>query len=325
MTMKSEESVSLTQDAETDILNGDFVLAEFLHEMDELEQLQALVPSLDAGSPLTNAEPMVTPTTPPEPSKRRSTSWLRRKQELQALRNESEALEARLVSLQMCCAQNSSQQTISPPTEELEMWKSVAAIARQETQMAQDENERLKHELLARGRVFEMLQAQLVVAESRKQQLLDSAMAFTNGLRIGMFTSRRLCCDNGDVFDILEKRINTRLDEFCAIVHDTRRSMHECNAEKVKVCRQDEHDEATVEIKHTRLLPFGEDATAKYVWQYIEAGGKADIRVARSSPDMLGLVTHHKLSLGNMVGVSVDVHTVIKRFAVAAGMVALVE
>lgn len=313
----------MSQNTEMDVLNGDFVLTEFLHEMDAFDQLQALVPQQEVPYSNSLAPTQVQDKSQSAPAKRRSTSWLRRKQELHALRHESEALEARLASLRLRCSHQ------SPPTltEAQETWKSVASIARQEYQTSLDENARLKHELQMYAGAFEMLQAQLVVAESRKQQLVDSSVVFSNILRAGMIRSRRLSCDSGDVFGVLERKINSRLHELDFIIHETRRSMQRGTTEQVQVCRGDAAA-AAVEFKHVRLLPFGVDTTARNVWQYIEVGGsadKTDTRVARSSPDMVGLVSHHRLPLGDMASVSADVHTVIKRFAVPTGMVALVE
>ncbi|KAG6618956.1 uncharacterized protein IUM83_01295 [Phytophthora cinnamomi] len=337
LTLRLEESTPLAQESDVNVLNSDFILAQFLHEMDELDQQQTVFSQLDQESETMQAD-FFAPTAAPSdtqnkprsaPAKRRSTSWLRRKQELHTLRQESKALETHLASLQLHRFQNACQQSSSALAEDQAMWKSVAAIAQQESRTSQNENTRLKHELQMVACAFEVMQAQLVVAESRKQQLLDSTAAFANSLRVGMVMSRRLCCDNGNVLDILVKRVNARFQELDSIVYETRGSMQQATTEQVQICRGSSHDAAiAVEFKHVRLLPFGEDATAKNVWHYIEDGGeaaKAGTRVVWSTPDMVGLESHYRLPLTDLASVTADVHTVIKKFAVAAGMVALVE
>lgn len=328
-----------------DAFESDFNLSEFLHEMDELDHLQDVhlesITSKRPRTPDADAEPErkrvkrtapteISPTPKPAPRKRRSTSWLRRKQELSALRCESEELETRVTFLRMeVDRQKAFQKTLPAVTKDQGMWKSVAAIARQECESAQNENTRLKNEVQLYMRASEMLQTQLFAAETRRRQLLNSTVVFVDAFRVGMIRSRQLCFDNDGLLDTLETRINARCHEIDLIMDEARQPTQGGTLEQVQVCRDGDLDAAAaVEFKHARLLPFSEDTMAKSIWKIVELGGvvtETNNRVARSTPDMVGLVSRHTVPLGKNVSVDVDVHTVIKRFNVTTGLVALIE
>ncbi|KAF4134690.1 hypothetical protein GN958_ATG15946 [Phytophthora infestans] len=285
-----------------DAFESDFNLSEFLHEMDELDHLQDVhlesITSKRPRTPDADAEPErkrvkrtapaeISPTPKPAPRKRRTV------------------------------------------TKDQGMWKSVAAIARQECESAQNENTRLKNEVQLYMRASEMLQTQLFAAETRRRQLLNSTVVFVDAFRVGMIRSRQLCFDNDGLLDTLETRINARCHEIDLIMDEARQPTQGGTLEQVQVCRDGDLDAAAaVEFKHARLLPFSEDTMAKSIWKIVELGGvvtETNTRVARSTPDMVGLVSRHTVPLGKNVSVDVDVHTVIKRFNVTTGLVALIE
>ncbi|KAG3241018.1 hypothetical protein PI124_g14103 [Phytophthora idaei] len=224
---------------------------------------------------------------------------------------------------------NAIQQSLPTVSEDQGMWQSVAAIARQECESAQIENARLKNEVQLYLRASGMLQTQGFAAETRRRQLLNSTLVFTDAFRVGMIRSRQLCFDNDGVLDMLEMRINARCHEINLTMNEARRPAEGGTSEQVQVCRDGGQDAAAaVEFKHARLLPFGEDIMAKSVWEIVELGGvvtKSNTRVARSTPDMAGLVSRHTVPLGKNVSVNAGVHAVIKRFNVTAGLVALIE
>ncbi|KAG7377425.1 hypothetical protein PHYPSEUDO_011651 [Phytophthora pseudosyringae] len=148
-----------------DTSDSEFVLSEFLYEMEALDHMHS--PSLEFTNDFTRrresdvqmepeskkrklSDPLTSPTmwevsTKPVIRKGRIPSWL---QELSALRSELETLKTQVALLHVQHqARNALKPTTETPTEEQELWKSVAAIARQRCQNAQNENARLKHEL----------------------------------------------------------------------------------------------------------------------------------------------------------------------------------
>ncbi|POM71622.1 Hypothetical protein PHPALM_11783 [Phytophthora palmivora] len=267
----------------------------------------------------------------PLKAKRRSTSWLRRKQELQALRCESDALETQVTFLQLQRDHYNRQRASAKLTEGQLMWKSVAEIAKRECQSAQDENMRLKHELQAHARASEMLQAQLTTANSQQPGLFDSKSAFANAVRVGIIMTRRLINNDGGFFDLLERKVEDRVFELDSIVSEACLPVLEGATEHIQVCREDNKEAAaTVEFKHSRLLPFGEDTTAKTIWEIIELGGlitDKSIRVTRRDVNVVGMASRFTVPLDrcNDHTVSVDVHAVAKRFSASVGLVVLVE
>ncbi|KAG2790076.1 hypothetical protein PC129_g7039 [Phytophthora cactorum] len=334
-----------------DTFDGGFVLSEFLHEMEELDRAQAS-PSHSADhskrrrEPDINVEPEAKKiklseplstssksevSTNPLPRKRRSSSWLRRKQELLALRNESETLGTKLALLEAQQAHSVLEPRPQSLTEGQELWKSVASIARQECQSSQEENIRLKNELQMYARASEMLQTQLIQANLRQQEQHYSKTAFENAVRVGIIMSRRLYLDDSGIFDMLESKVGDRFFELDVIVNAAHQPVLEGAYEHVQVCREDGRDAAaTVEFKHTRLLPFGHDTTAKTIWEIIELGGlitDRHFRVAKRSNDVVGMASRFTIPLdpGNCNTVNVDVHAVAKRFTGPVGMVVLVE
>ncbi|KAL4116689.1 hypothetical protein PRIC2_012141 [Phytophthora ramorum] len=324
------------------MFESDHILADFLNEMDELDRLQdpplkrtdlkrtrELETHTEQNPKRIKAAASLSPVPKPLPRKRRSTSWLRRKQELHALRSESKALETQMVSLQM----QRAHYAVQPPksdtlTEAQEMWRSVAAIALQECQTAQAENMRLKSELQTYCLATETLQAQLSHANARQQTLIDCKVCFADAVRVGIIMSRRLNFDdNTAIFDILESKVGARCAELNKIAREAHLPVQGGATERVTVCREDGKD-AAVEFHHVRLLPFGEDTTAKTLWEIVELGGLVTdrhFRVARRSGDMVAMASRFTVPSDSSSTVSVDVRAVAKRFATPMGMVILVE
>ncbi|OWZ05119.1 hypothetical protein PHMEG_00022851 [Phytophthora megakarya] len=282
-----------------------------------------------------NIEPppkkMKTTTSPkPTPRKRRSTSWLRRKQELHSLRSESEALETQLTFLQLELDRRKLfQQNIPTSSEDTKMWQSVATIARQECKTTQNENEILRNKVKLYAQASKMLQDQLVMAEAQRQQLFGSPLTFRNAFRVGMARTQELSFENDQIFKMLETRINDRFHELDLIMREAHRPEGGTTTEEVQICREGEQDDAAaVEFRHVRLLPFGEDTMARSIWEIIELGGvvlKTNTRVVRVASDKVELISCHGVPFGSNGSVSANVHTIIKRFAVSTGMVALIE
>ncbi|GMF43649.1 unnamed protein product [Phytophthora fragariaefolia] len=325
----------------TNAFESEFVLADFLHEMDELDRQQGSCGGLkqqqelasNVGPKLKKAKTVPTLTesqlaSKVQPRKRRSTSWLRRKQELNALRSESEALETRVAVLQ-------SQQLCQPqPTilrEDQEMWKSVAAIAKRECQAAQNENARLSNEIEMNTRALGSLHSQIVQANSRQQGLLDSNYGFMNAVRVGIIMSRHLNFENSTIFSMLESKVNARSNELGMIVCEAFLPIKDGASEQIQICREEgEAAAATVEYKHSRLLPFEQDTTANTIWDIIELGGlvtSQHCHVTKQSQNLVEMASRFTVPLerAGHSTVSVDVHAVAKHFDASSGMVVLVE
>ncbi|KAG1712610.1 hypothetical protein DVH05_000352 [Phytophthora capsici] len=304
---------------------SDLILSNFLHELDELDCFQ------DFSHEFIDAKLrqglVVAPKPVNTPKKRRSTSWLRRKEELTSLRSESEALETHLAILKMEIDRRASFQQSAPTASEASgMWQSVALIARQECETSQNENEKLKHKVQMYAHAAEMLQRQLADAEARRQQLLSNQLVIEGRLGVLLPTTCALDFTNEEILGMLEQRIDARFHELAWIMNEAHRPAQ--GGVSVQICREENHSAAAVEFQHVRLLPFGEDTMATSIWEIIGLGGvvtKTNSRVVRITSDTAATVSRNSVPFGCNGSVNVDVHTVIKRFAVSTGMVALIE
>ncbi|KAL7688443.1 hypothetical protein Plhal304r1_c019g0068431 [Plasmopara halstedii] len=259
---------------------------------------------------------------------RQSTSWSRRKQELQYLRCEAEALETYMIFLQMDINQ---QKTLSQPNdiEDQGMWKAVAIIAQQECENAQRENSRLKHEIQMYARASDMVQRHLLAAMSWSKELLKSSWIFADTSCFELAWKPQLSVDRDQVFHRLETRINERLLDIDLILYESHDKIEESTFEQVHACRDGGQDGATaIEFKHARLLPFDEDITAESVWKVVKSGKivtQTNTHLAKSTSDMIAYIAQHNVPLSKSTNVRVEVHTVVKRFPASNGLIALVE
>jgi hypothetical protein len=306
-----------------DRFESDVVLSEFLREMDELDRLQGSAPAIDKEPESKKAE-LPKPLSPHHasqaasrtlPRKRRNASWLRRKQELAALRSESAALETHIGSLIMQRSHRALQKRSRALTEQQEAWKTVAAIARQERRKTQEENARLKTELQIYTNATEMLHAQALEADSWRKSLLSSEPAFANAVRIGMITSRRLQFDNRGVFDMLESKVVARLVELGTIANEAHEPLEKGTSERVQICRGGGQDSA---------------ASVEFIWEIMELGGllaDRQFRAVRRSDNVVEMASRFTVppDRTNSSSVSVDAYAVAKRFVVPAGLVILIE
>ncbi|GMF27183.1 unnamed protein product [Phytophthora lilii] len=167
---------------------------------------------------------------------RRSTSWLRRRNELYSLRNEMEALKSRIAVIQMRRSRIDGHSSVA------EAWRPVVAAERKLCQAARVENERLKNEL----------------------QLYNTAIKRLFELQRKAGAQRLSSIENSLVFYYeLERRVNSRIPDLEAIITAARPSAGVSSTEHVNVCR--EHTDKTapaVEFKQVRVLPYEESVAS---------------------------------------------------------------
>lgn len=321
-----------------DVLNSDFDVSNLFDDLDSLQD--APLDCTTGNARALHEEPTIkntkvaapfetAPTLPPACHTQRTTSWSRRKQELQRLRCEAEALETRIIFLNMEANRRKATRHENSFVNQ-GMWQSVALIARQECEKARCENARLKRELQSYARTSDMIQRQLVTAASQLRQLCDTSASLADSSRLERMRNLQWSVNHDCVFHMLEERINARSFETEFIMNEARFT-HEIEGtfEQVEVCRDGGLDHAAaVELRHARLLPFGEEATAKAVWKAVNLWGvltKVNTLSSKSTADMIMLVARHTVPLGISANVSVEMHSVIKRLPTAAGLIALVE
>ncbi|KAG3199277.1 hypothetical protein PC128_g5401 [Phytophthora cactorum] len=258
--------------------------------------------------------------------KRLSPSWLKRKRELEALREETEALEAHVEFLRIkrVPAEASSVNTF-------ETLEQKAALDRERPicQAALDENRFLKSRLQVYVNLSGQLRTVLTAAEQQKTQLMIMSITAARTLRIESGAGYQLRLASPRVFDMLEKRVNARFRELEASFSDIQQRVPSADTELIQIySKNGDRDTGIVESKRAQLLPFQETAISAIVWSIVELGGfpdSQDSRVIRRSEDVYAVDSRLTVCLGNGESVSLNTHSVMKRFVVSTGTVLLLE
>ncbi|KAG6951066.1 hypothetical protein JG687_00013842, partial [Phytophthora cactorum] len=241
--------------------------------------------------------------------KRLSPSWLKRKRELEALREETEALEAHVEFLRIkrVPAEASSVNTF----ETLEQ-KAALDRERQICQAALDENRFLKSRLQVYVNLSGQLRTVLTAAEQQKTQLMIMSITAARTLRIESGAGYQLRLASPRVFDMLEKRVNARFRELEASFSDIQQRVPSADTELIQIySKNGDRDTGIVE---------SETAISAIVWSIVELGGfpdSQDSRVIRRSEDVYAVDSRLTVCLGN--------GDVMKRFVVSTGTVLLLE
>ncbi|RLN15089.1 hypothetical protein BBJ28_00019112, partial [Nothophytophthora sp. Chile5] len=264
------------------------ILEKFLLEMDELDRQQQEW-TADAGQASEWEEGEMTEVTPQpqkktktggvkDPTPRKNPSWRRRKQELQSLRQQTQAMETRAAFLQL---QRRREQLRVDATANLsdgqKQWRSAAVGEQQRRHEAEDENRRLKVQLQTYVRVTGDLQTVLTAAQALRTAQRMSSSTIARSLRAQIGTAQRLQLGSSSMFDMLESRVNARFLQIGAILQELLQPMTAADNEEIRICREDD-DGMSESVKFTRerLLPFDEGATSDLVLELIEFGGMPD-------------------------------------------------
>ncbi|KAF1787184.1 hypothetical protein GQ600_20771 [Phytophthora cactorum] len=237
-------------------------------------------------------------------------SWLKRKRELEALREETEALEAHVEFLRIkrVPAEASSVNTF----ETLEQ-KAALDRERQICQAALDENRFLKSRLQVYVNLSGQLQTVLTAAEQQKTQLMIMSITAARTLRIESGAGYQLRLASPRVFDMLEERVNARFRELEASFSDIQQRVPSADTELIQIySKNGDRDTGIVESS---------TAISAIVWSIVELGGfpdSQDSRVIRRSEDVYAVDSRLTVCLGNG-------DFVMKRFVVSTGTVLLLE
>ncbi|RLN97806.1 hypothetical protein BBJ28_00008594 [Nothophytophthora sp. Chile5] len=317
------------------------VLEDFLQEMDELDRQQQQTAGTLDGSKRQKEENEVAEVAPQpqkkmkagcmeSPPPRKNPSWLRRKQELQSLREHTQALETRVAFLQLQRAREQLGINARADLSEGEkMWRVAALGEQQRLQEAQDQNTRLKGQLQTCIRISEALKTALATAQAPCKDRRTNSAIVARTLRVQLGTGQRLQFASSSTFDMFESRVNARFLEIGAIFGELQNSVSSQDSEQVQISRDNSDDSmASVKFTNTRLLPFDEGAISDVLWGIIELGGipdKQSSRVTRRSKDVFALDCRYIVAQECGGSVTLDVHGVIKRFATSDGLFVIVE
>ncbi|RLN97802.1 hypothetical protein BBJ28_00008593, partial [Nothophytophthora sp. Chile5] len=314
-----------------DALDSVAILETFLLEMNELDrqQQERTVADADGSKRQKREKEEMTEVTPQpqkktktggvkDPTPRKNPSWRRRKQELQSLRQQTQAMETRAAFLQL---QRRREQLRVDATANLsdgqKQWRSAAVGEQQRRHEAEDENRRLKVQLQTYVRVTGDLQTVLTAAQALHTAQRMSSSTIARSLRAQIGTAQRLQLGSSSMFDMLESRVNARFLQIGAILQELLQPMTAADNEEIRICREDD-DGMSKSVKFTRerLLPFDEGTTSNVLWELIKLGRIPDeqcSRVTRRSEDVFALDTRNVVPLACGGTITLDVHCVIKR------------
>ncbi|RLN54641.1 hypothetical protein BBJ28_00016521 [Nothophytophthora sp. Chile5] len=323
----------------TDALDSVAILEAFLLEMNELDQQQQ-ERKADVGQDSQHQEwegeaAEVAP--PPQkktktrgvkgPTPRKNLSWRRRKQELQSLREQTQAMETHVGYLQL--REQLRVDAVANLSEEQKRWRAVAIGEKQQRQEAQGENTRLKVQVQSYLHKTQALQTVLTAAQAQRKDLIMNSVVMARSLQAQIETGNLLQRGCSNVFNMLESRVNARFLEIGAVFQELQLPMAAANSDQVQICRKgDGGISESVKFTRARLLPFDEGATSNLVWDLVELGGMPSGQrslVTRPSKDMIALIYRHVVTLECGETVNLDVHVVTKRFESPLGLVVLAE
>ncbi|ETM41442.1 hypothetical protein L914_12794 [Phytophthora nicotianae] len=298
----------------------DDLLESFLHDMDTLDHClsKPATSNLLSASKKRKQEALAAhPSQNRTEVKKKQPSWLKRKQELEALRQQTQAMETRVVYLEM--KQSSPNKNLNAFN--VQKAKSSALVEKQRCIAAQNENMQLRAMLQFYTRQYEAFQMAIASGEYQLKEL----QSITSGaLRVEMGAGRQLRACGTQVFDMMERRLDTRFHELEYAYRAMQQPMISTDTETI----QTRNERGAVEFTRLELLPFEEEAISSTMWSFIEEGrfpdGEQSI-VSRRSDDILAVNTRVAVQIDCGSMVTIDTHGVVKRFMTGEGYAVLME
>ncbi|OWZ09900.1 hypothetical protein PHMEG_00017328 [Phytophthora megakarya] len=233
-------------------------------------------------------------------------SWMKRKQELQTLRQATQAMETRVIYLKM--------QKISSRKElnSLKQQK-IAKLEKQKCIAAQSENERLKAKIQFYSRQYEAFQ----------KILMDFQVEGSLSSEIG--AGKQFQCCGSQVFDMLERRMDARFHE----LEDAFQVMQQPpTSADFELIQKKNEERGTVEFTSFDLLPFENDVVSTTMWDFVMAGKFPDGELAiihRRSEDSMAASTRVTVQIDGGGIAIIDTHSVMKRFVTPEGYAVMTE
>jgi hypothetical protein len=301
------------------------VLDSFLKDMSDLDSMPCEVGAASRYHTDTHGEPhgaesrAVEPTekrqrvaavqarlTARQPTKKHIPSWQRRKQELDALRQQTEALETRVAFLQL------------KRPEELVKWKAKSIKEQRRRQTSESENAAMKRQLRGCTRVANALQRTIATVV-----LQGSGLTSVSAIDAALSTPRPLPSSSSDMFkDLDATRLDTRSHDMHAALDEAQRASAVVDSVEVNMYRADGSRGETMEYLCARTLPFDEAVASNAVWSSVRGGRmpqKQVCEIVKRSEDSFAArsLFVHRLARGEVL--TADIHCVIRRVAVPAG------
>ncbi|KAG1691785.1 hypothetical protein DVH05_026160 [Phytophthora capsici] len=290
---------------------SDGLLESFLQDMDALDGqgTTSLVVN-----PTHVAKKRKIDVVPPPSAKKKLPSWLKRKQELESLRQQTQAMETRVLYLEM---KNSCAVGGLNAFERFKL-ESFAKEEKQKCITAQNENKRLKATLLLYVKRYEAWQEMA----RRQEELLK---ILSGALRVETGAARQLQICGAHVFDMMEGKLDARFYELEHAYALMKQPMAFTDSDMIQT--RDE-ERGAVEFTRLELFPFEEKAISSIMWSFVVSGkfpdGEHSI-VSRRSDDSLAVTTRVSVQISCGGVVTIDTCAVLKRFVTSEGYAVMTE
>ncbi|KAG6618689.1 uncharacterized protein IUM83_01303 [Phytophthora cinnamomi] len=281
------------------------VLDSFLQDMETLDHVQEVTVHV--------ASPKLEKQIPKEP---KVPTWLRRKHELQSLRQQAAAMETRVMKLQ-------NKRSAAGATMDGSLARTDALVERKRRKDVQDENERLRKNLEAYARQANALQSFSDGEGSHQDPLMHRSVPVTTALRVEVGVGQRLRFSGHNVFGLLQARMDARLRELEEAFTLMKLPMGSTDSNLVETTLV-----GAVEFARIQLLPFRNTDISSALWSVVEIGGFPDGEdsvVTRLSRDTYAVNSHVRVHLESGGTIDINSSSLLKRFDAPSGVVVLVE
>ncbi|KAK1935573.1 hypothetical protein P3T76_010268 [Phytophthora citrophthora] len=241
--------------------------------------------------------------------KRKNPSWLKRKQELYTLRQQTEELGTHVAYLQHQHESRRHQLDIS--AERFAELSKYEFIEKKRQQAALTENAALKAQVRKFSHVLVKLRTDVATASERSQfpELAVSSSDMTKELQN----------NKSRLFTTLQARLDKRTNDVHILLREIRESLTCQDSYSVQM-----HD-GWVEYSWSQVLPFHVLATFNAAWGIVETGGSRQNLVSRDfgrSQDVYTITSRHALA---SAAATVDSHSVIKRYIAPGKFIIIAE
>ncbi|KAL3670884.1 hypothetical protein V7S43_004069 [Phytophthora oleae] len=188
-------------------------------------------------------------------TRKKKYSWLRRKEELHNLRQQTQAMETHVIFL----LQRQNKQARCGFSQK---WKGVATTQQRRLEKAQQENSELKDKVRAYKQLLGALQAAITDVSLQEQV---ASITPTNSIQAAIEELQSFQNDNesSGIFTTLETIVDHRFCELHSILDELQQNSTTVNNVEVQICNGDDGTIAAMEYKCAQVLPFDDVAASK--------------------------------------------------------------
>ncbi|KAG6618546.1 uncharacterized protein IUM83_01306 [Phytophthora cinnamomi] len=259
-----------------------------------------------------------------------ASTWLRRKEEIEALQQEHEELENHLLFMEMkCMTTNDTGELIEMNCNEVRS-RAAALVAKRRREASEAENKRLKKLVQVATKQCEAFQASLDNAELQMSSLAHGAMTPELALRVELVAGRSLRFTDASIVGMLERKLEARVGELSEALMKMRVGSSSTDSMELGLLKTHFQDDqvGSLQLSLMELMPFEMNVTEFAMWALVEAGkfpAGDHSRMVRRSKDSFAIDSELTLHLASGGTIDINDLTVLKKFQTPTGGGMLVE